>query len=145
MGGVFTDQAAAVTWVQSMVPVDTPPVDVIEDALSESLIVDSEGRAPVDPGYVPTWSGWYSAALVLEYRADVLDQQPGGVTSFTSEGSTVTRSAGATPESLRALAARWRARALGGDTGITVLSLGATAGPLPRSAFEGVTVDADDW
>lgn len=146
MGGVFTDKAAAVAWVQSMIPVDTPPVDVIEGMLAESQVVDSAGRAPVDDGYVPTWSGWYAAALTLEWRADVMDQQPGGVVAFSSEGSTVTRGKGATPASLRALAARWRTRALGMvDGGITVLSLGGTVAPTPRSAFEGVTVDADSW
>lgn len=148
MGGVFTDLASVHTWIRETVAVGTPPVlssDQVSRALCDSRIVDANGRGPRDPGYLPTWSGHYAAALLLETKADMLALAPGAVMSFTSEGSTVTRAAGPTADSLRAIAARHRALAFPGAGTVSVIDLGPRASLAPRSAFEGVTPDVDPW
>lgn len=147
MSGVFTDEVSVRNWVRETAAVDTPPVlspAKVDQAIQDSRIVDEHGRGPRDPGYVPTWAGHYAVALLLEAKADQLALAPGGVTSFTSEGSTVTRAPGPTPDALRGVAARHRGLAFP-TGGVHVIDLGPRAGSVPRSAFEGVTPDADPW
>ena len=66
------------------------------------------------------------------------------VQSFTSEGSTVAKTEGSTAVDFRGLAAYYRGLAF--PTGpVTVIDLGPSLGPVPRSAYEGVTPDDHRW
>lgn len=144
----FTDEEELRAWLGATAAVDVAPTlteQQVREALNASRIVDSEDRAPVDPGYVPTWNGYYSAALLLDMKAAqvVLTKQP-GVQSFSSEGSSVTRTEGATAADFRALAQQYRDLAFPSGP-VQVIDLGPALGPVPRSAFEGVTPDVDPW
>lgn len=144
----FTDEQELRAWLGATAAVDVAPTltgQQVQDALNASRIVDSEDRAPVDPGYVPTWNGYYAAALLLDMKAAqvVLTKQP-GVQSFSSEGSSVTRTEGATAADFRALAQQYRDLAFPSGP-VQVIDLGPALGPVPRSAFEGVTPDVDPW
>ena len=145
---VFTDVGQATAWLESMVsPGTTPtlPDGAVMAALDASRVVDADGRAPVDSEYVPTWNGWYAAALLLEQKAAIATvTRTGGVQSFTSEGSSVTRTEGTTAVQFQALADQYRARAFPSGP-VSVIDLGSTLGPAPRSAFEGVTADDHRW
>lgn len=144
----FTDEEELRAWLGATAAVDVAPTlteQQVLEALNASRIVDSEDRAPVDPGYVPTWNGYYAAALLLDMKAAqvVLTKQP-GVSSFSSEGSSVTRTEGATAADFRALAQQYRDLAFSSGP-VQVIDLGPALGPVPRSAFEGVTPDVDPW
>lgn len=143
-----TDKAKAVAWLKRITSADTAPVLTVDDidlALGQSRVVDSDGRAPTDPGYVDTWNLAYAAALLFELKATLASSTDvGGLQSFTSEGSTFTRRDGTTRDGWLALARQWRTRAAGNGTGITVINIeDPTPGPWPRSSFELDTSRAD--
>lgn len=148
MGVVTTDKAKATEWLTEVVqPATAPalPASAIDDVLDMSQVVDAEGRAPVDDGYVPTYSVYYAAALLLEQKAGrVVVSKVGGVASFTSEGSSVTKTQGSTAVEFRDLAAYYRGLAFPSGP-VTVIDLGPALGPVPRSAYEGVTPDDHRW
>ena len=105
------EEAAA--WLDRTVSASTPPTLTPDDlawVLAQAQIVDSEGRAPTDPGWVPTWDLAYAAADAYELKAErlVVTATP-HVKSFTSEGSSFTRDGGVTADQLLAVASRWRA------------------------------------
>lgn len=138
---LFTDRAEALAWLTAVTQADSVPVlpaGEVDRALDASQVVDSDGRAPVDAGYVPTFNVAYAAALLFDVKASLA--VTGGVLSFTSEGSTVTRK-DVTSADFTALAVLWRSKAFPSGP-VTVIDLGYTGGPVPRSAFEGVTPDA---
>ena len=148
MGVVTTDKTAAFTWLEEAVQPGTAPAlppGAVEAALGMSRVVDSEGRAPVDPGYVDTFSVYYAAALLLEQKAgQAIVSKVGGVVSFTSEGSSVTKTEGSSAVDFRGLAAYYRGLAFPSG-GVHVIDLGPALGPVPRSAYEGVTPDDHRW
>lgn len=148
MGVVTTDKTAAIAWLEEAVQPGTAPTlspEATEAALDMSKVVDSEGRAPVDDGYVPTFNVNYAAALLLEQKAGrVVVSKVGGVASFTSEGSSVTKTQGSTAVEFRDLAAYYRGLAFPSGP-VTVIDLGPALGPVPRSAYEGVTPDDHRW
>lgn len=148
VGVVTTDKAKATEWLIEVVQPDTAPAlsaSAIDDVLDVSQVVDAEGRAPVDPGYVPTWNLFYAAALLLEQKAGrVVVSKVGGVASFTSEGSSVTKTQGSTAVDFRGLAAYYRGLAFPSGP-VSVIDLGPALGPVPRSAYEGVTPDDHRW
>lgn len=148
MGVVTTDRTAATEWLEQMIQPGTTPVlppGSVEQALDASQVVDADGRAPVDDGYVPTFNVNYAAALLLEQKASlVIVTRVGGVSTWSSEGSSVSRTEGSTAADFRALAAWYRGQAFP-TGGVTVIDLGPALGPVPRSAYRGVTPDADPW
>lgn len=148
MGVVTTDRTAAVEWLEQMIQPGTAPVlppGAVEQALDASQVVDAEGRAPVDDGYVPTFNVYYAAALLLEQKAgQAIVSKVGGVVSFTSEGSSVTKTEGSSAVDFRGLAAYYRGLAFPSG-GVHVIDLGPALGPVPRSAYEGVTPDDHRW
>ena len=143
----FTDEEELRAWLGATAAVDVAPTlspEQVSAAINASRVVDAEGCAPVDPGWVATWNGYYAAALLLEQKAGrAVVTKTGGVQSFSSEGSSVTRTEGSTAADFRALAAYYRRLAFPGD--VHVIDLGPALGPVPRSAFEGVTPDVDPW
>ncbi len=143
----FTDEEELRAWLGATAAVDVAPTlspEQVSAAINASRVVDAEGRAPVDPGWVATWNGYYAAALLLDQKAgQAVVTKTGGVQSFSSEGSSVTRTEGSTAADFRALAAHYRRLAFPGD--VHVIDLGPALGPVPRSAFEGVTPDVDPW
>lgn len=67
--------------------------DAMVDAfLHMSLVKDGEGRLPGSPGYQATYALLWAAHLVARRKA-LLSSQSSGVVKFTSEGTTVERSA----------------------------------------------------
>lgn len=143
---LYTDRAQAKAWLEAVVQPDSMPAlppGEVDRALDASQVVDAEGRAPVDAGYVPTFNVAYAAALLFDMKATMSISSGGGILSFTSEGSTVTRK-DVTTADFAALATMWRGRAFPAGP-VTVIDLGYTGGPVPRSAFEGVTPDALSW
>lgn len=140
--GVTTDKDHATQWVTLHSNAAAEPVVDVGLVLGDALVRDSAGLSPVDVGYVPTWNLEYAVALVFDLKATLATTLTGSVQSFTSEGTSVTRSAGATAADFRRLADAWRRKATGGG-GITVISLEGSGGaPLPRSAYDGVTPNA---
>lgn len=144
----FTDETDLRLWLRSTVGADVAPVlseDQIDAAILASRVVDSEGRFVGDDGYEPTWNGWWAAALLADQKAiAAVVTKTAQISSFTSEGSTVTRTEGATEVDFEALAAKFRALAFPASP-VTVIDLGEKAPPLPRSTWEGVTPDVDPW
>lgn len=148
MGVVTTDRTAAIEWLEEAIQPGTAPAlppGAVDAALDMSRVVDAEGRAPVDDGYVDTFNVYYAAALLLEQKAgQAIVSKVARVQSFSSEGSSVTKSAGSTATDFRGLAAYYRGLAFpSGD--VHVIDLGPALGPVPRSAYEGVTPDDHRW
>lgn len=145
---VFTDLGEATRWLEETVsPGTTPtlPSGAIQAALDQSRVVDASGRAPVDDGYTDTWNVYYAAALLMDAKAaQAIVTKVSRVSSFTSEGSSVTRTEGSTAADFRDLAAQYRELAFPSGP-VQVIDLGSALGPVPRSAFEGVTPDVDPW
>lgn len=139
-----TNYVEAVNWVTRNSHAETHPVIDVGccGVLDEARVRDAQGNPPTTAGYQPTWNLPYAVALVFEMKADALAADTTGrITSFTSEGSTVNREAGATATDLMALAKRWRAKATG-TGGLTTIELGGGAPPqVPRSAHYGITTD----
>lgn len=137
-----SNYADAYNWVLHNSHADTHPTIDLDACgiLNEALVRDANGTAPTAPGYQPTWNLPWAVALVYERKADALAADPvGRVTSFTSEGSTVTREGGATTADFLALAKRWKARATGAG-GLAIIELGAPPLPgVPRSSYHGTT------
>ena len=148
MGVVTTDKTAAIEWLEEAIQPGTAPAlspGAVDAALDMSRVVDAEGRAPVDDGYVDTFSVYYAAALLLEQKAgQVIVSKVGRVSSFSSEGSSVTKTEGSTAVDFRGLAAYYRGLAFPSGS-VTVIDLGPALGPVPRSAYEGVTPDDHRW
>lgn len=148
MGVVTTDRVQATEWLNEAVQPGTAPAlspDAVDAALDMSKVVDAEGRAPIDDGYVPTYNVYYAAALLLEQKAGrVVVSKVGGVASWSSEGSSVTKTQGSTAAEFRDLAAHYRNLAFPSGP-VTVIDLGPSLGPVPRSAYEGVTPDDHRW
>ncbi len=142
------DRTQARTTLAGMVSASTPPVLSDADlnaALDAARVVDSEGRAPVDTGYVETFDLNYAAAEALDMRADqMVLTDTGGLTSFTADGASFTKRQGTTADGLRALAARYRSRSAAGATGgIGLIELAPVGRTVPRSWHDGVTTNAD--
>lgn len=119
--------------------------DTVVMLMERNQVADADGRAPGTPGYIST----YSVELTVADLFDLKAVKAAGVQtiSFTSEGSTVSRSA-VDPAAFRALAAQWRAKALpGGGSGLTVIDLRGDGGSarVPRSAYLGETPDTPRW
>lgn len=137
----------ALAWVENRSHATTyPAIDVAGSGiLDEARVRDADGNPPSSPTYRPTWNLPYAVSLVFEMKAEALAADPTGrVTSFTSEGSSVSREGGATAESLSALARRWMKKATGA-TGLSMIELGGgSSHPLPRSAHHGVTINTTD-
>lgn len=145
---VTTDKAQATEWLTEVVQPGTAPAlppGAVDAALDMSRVVDAEGRAPVDDGYVETFNVYYAAALLLEQKAgQAIVSKVARVQSFSSEGSTVAKTEGSTAVDFRGLAAYYRSLAFpSGD--VHVIDLGPALGPVPRSAYEGVTPDDHRW
>lgn len=144
----FTDEEELRAWLGATAAVDVAPTlspEQVTAAVNASRVVDAEGRAPVDPDWVPTWNGYYAAALLLEQKAgQAVVTKTSRVQSFSSEGSSVTRTEGASAADFRALAQQYRDLAFPSGP-VQVIDLGPGLGPVPRSAFEGVTPDVDPW
>ena len=63
--------------------------EVIDLALTRSRVVDSLGRAPVDPSWEPTFDEWLAAADIADQMALKGAMIPtDALTQFTSEGAT---------------------------------------------------------
>ena len=144
----FTSEEELRAWLGATAAVDVAPTltpEQVQAAIDASRIVDSEDRFVGDPGYVPTWNGWYAAALLMDLKAiQAVVTKTSTVMSFSSEGSSVTRSEGSTGADFEALAAKFRGLAFPSGP-VQVIDLGPSSGPVPRSAFEGVTPDVDPW
>lgn len=144
----FTSEEELRAWLGATAAVDVAPAltpGQVQDAIDQSRVVDSDGRAPVDPGWVPTWNGYYVAALLMDMKAaQAVVTKTARVESFSSEGSSVTRSEGSTAAEFRDLARQFRDLAFPSGP-VSVIDLGPSIGPVPRSAFEGVTPDVDPW
>lgn len=139
------DRTTATEWLERIVSTATPPALTagdIDAALDASRVVDSAGLAPIDPGYVDTFNAHYAAALLFDLKATMAaGQDTGGLTAFTSEGSSFTRRQGTTAAGFAALADKHRALAFPGSGGVTVIHLDPdTTGPSPRSAWDVETV-----
>lgn len=148
MGVVTTDRLEAVEWLEATVQPGTAPAlppGAVDAALELSRVVDSEGRAPVHVEYVPTYSVYYAAALLLEQKAgQAIVSKVARVQSFSSEGSSVTKAEGSSAMDFRVLAAYYRNLAFPSGP-VQVIDLGPSLGPAPRSAYEGVTPDDHRW
>lgn len=144
----FTSEQELRAWLGATAAVDVAPTltpGQVQAAIDASRVVDTDGRFIGDPGYVPTWNGYYAAALLLEMKAaQAVVTKTSNITSFSSEGSSVTRTEGATAADFRALAQQYRDLAFPSGP-VSVIDLGPAIGPVPRSAFEGVTPDVDPW
>ena len=144
----FTDEQELRAWLGATAAVDVAPtltVEQVTEAVNASRVVDTDGRFVGDPGYVPTWNGYYAAALLLDMKAaQAVVTKRARVESFTSEGSSVKRSEGSSAADFRALAQQYRDLAFPSGP-VTVIDLGPALGPVPRSAFEGVTPDDHRW
>ena len=143
----FTSEEELRAWLGATAAVDVAPTltpEQVQAAIDASRVVDSEGRAPVDAGWVPTWNGYYAAALLMDQKAvQAVVTKTARIASFSSEGSSVTRSEGSTVQDFEVLAAKFRRLAFPGD--VHVIDLGPALGPVPRSAYEGVTPDDHRW
>lgn len=122
----------------------TPPLSNTElDAcLQDVPLADEEGKAPVDPAWVPTFDYAEAAAQACELRAAKLATTE-QLTSVTSEGTTLQ----STPADWQKLADWWRlkSRADAGSTQAAVLGIGHTSvGGPPRSAWAGYEIDWDN-
>lgn len=144
----FTSEQELRAWLGATVGVDVAPTltpEQVDAAITASRVVDSEGRFLTDPGYVPTWNGYYAAALLLDVKATLaVVTRTGGVSSWSSEGTSVTRTEGSTSVDFADRAAKFRGLALPSGP-VQVIDLGPATGPRPRSEFEGVTPDVDPW
>ena len=144
----FTSEEELRAWLGATAAVDVAPIltpGQVQAAMDASRVVDAEGRFIGDLGYVPTWNGYYAAALLLDMKAaQAVVTKTSSITSFSSEGSSVTRSEGATAADFEALAAKFRGLAFPSGP-VSVIDLGPSTAPAPRSAFEGVTPDVDPW
>ena len=131
------DRAQAIEWLQRLMG-GAPPEITSEDitrALDQSRVVDGEGRAPVDAGYVETLNVHYAASLLFDLKADLaVATDAGGIQSFTSEGSSFTRRPGSGADQFRAVARRYRELAFPSGGGLTVIELNPERRTLPRSA-----------
>lgn len=133
------------TRLAEMVSASTPPVlseADLDAALDAARVVDSDGRAPVDEGYVETFDLNYAAGAALDMKADRYTlADTGGLESFTSEGSAFRRRTGTDASGFRSLADRYRARstAAGGSGALSVIEVSTLAGAAPRSATSVVT------
>lgn len=121
-------------WLSRVTSASTPPTltdDDVNDALDASRIIDLEGRAPVDDGYVETFDRHYAASLLFDLKADLAEAaDTGGLESFSSEGTSFRRREGTGPAGFRALAASYRDRSsVATSSGISVINLE------PRDAF----------
>jgi hypothetical protein len=132
------DRTEALTALTDMVQASTPPTltdDQLNGFLDASRVVDTDGRAPVDAGYVETFDLDYAAALAFETKADhAALSDTGGLESFTSEGSAFKRRPGTGYEGFMALARKYRARSVAGGGAISVINLEPEGGMVPRSA-----------
>lgn len=132
--------------LDNMVSASTPPVLSVTDldaALDAAQVVDGDGHAPIDDGYVETFNLAYAAAEAFDMKADrAIATDTGGLESFTSEGSAFKRRRGTGPDGFRALAARWRARAAG-DGGLSVIEVSATPRRSWPRSLSGVVTNAD--
>lgn len=144
----FTSEEELRAWLSATAAVDVAPAlspGQVQAAIDASRIVDSEGRFLPDPGYVPTWNGWHAAAQLMDQKAiQAVVTKTSRVQSFSSEGSSVTRSEGSTAADFEALAAKFRGLAFPSGP-VQVIDLGPSTAPAPRSAFEGVTPDDHRW
>ena len=131
------NRTEALQWLTETVAATTPPVltdQQLEAFLDAARIVDSDGRAPVDDGYVETFDLNYAAAEAFEAKAvQAAATDAGGLESFTSEGSAFKRRPGTGYDGFMALAASFRAKSSAGGTGINVISLEPYGGHMPRS------------
>lgn len=126
----------ATVWLQRLLGSAPPEITAedITDALNQSKVVDEDGRAPIDDGYVETFNVHYAASLLFDLKADLaVASDAGGIQSFTSEGSSFTRRPGSGADQFRAVARRYRDLAFPG-TSITVIELNPERHTLPRSA-----------
>lgn len=132
------NRTEALQWLTETVKATTPPVldqAALDAALDASRVVDSDGRAPVDDGYVETFDLNYAAAEAFEAKAvAALAGDTGGLESFTSEGSAFKRRPGTGYDGFMALAASFRAKSTAGGGSISVISLEPYGGQVPRSA-----------
>lgn len=132
------NRTEALQWLTDTVAATTPPVltdQQLEAFLDAARVVDSDGRAPVDDGYVETFDLNYAAAEAFEAKAvQAAATDAGGLESFTSEGSAFKRRPGTGYDGFMALAASFRAKSTAGGTGISVISLEPYGGQVPRSA-----------
>lgn len=144
----FTDEEELRAWLGATAAVDVAPTlspAQVTAAITASRVVDTEGRAPIDAGWVPTWNGYYAAHLLLKQKAtQAVVTKVAGVSSWSSEGTSVSRTEGATAEQFRLAAQEFLDLAFPSGP-VSAIDLGPASGPLPRSAFEGVTPDVDPW
>lgn len=145
MGVVTTDRNTAKAWLEQTVKPGTTPVlpdSALDTALDTWRVVDAAGRAPIDPDYVPTWNLHYLAGELFEQKAGMaVVTKTATLSSWSSEGSSVARREGSTAADFWGLAAYHKRLAF--PTGpVSIIDLGPALGPVPRSAYEGVTPDA---
>lgn len=141
------NRTEALAWLTDTVKATTPPVltdTQLEAFLDASRIVDHDGHAPVHEDYVETFDVNHAAALAFESKATAsLAGDTGGIESFTSEGSAFKRRPGSGYAQFMALADMYRAKSVHAG-GITVITMNPDARLAnPRSAFDGVTTNAD--
>ncbi|HLR97099.1 MAG TPA: hypothetical protein VK053_21440, partial [Jiangellaceae bacterium] len=129
------NRTEALQWLAETVAATTPPVltdQQLEAFLDAARIVDPDGRAPIDDGYVETFDLNYAAAEAFEAKAvAALAGDTGGLESFTSEGSAFKRRAGTGYDGFMALAASFRARSTAGGGSISVIALEPHGGQMP--------------
>src|SRR5690625_4544010 len=121
-------RAQALAWLRDTVAATTPPVltnDHLEGFLDAARIIDPDGRAPIDDGYVETFDLHYAAAEAFEAKAiQAAATDTGGIESFTSEGSAFKRRPGTGYDRFMALAASFRGKSTaGGGSMISVIAL----------------------
>jgi hypothetical protein len=141
---LVVNREEARTRLAEIVSASTPPVLSTADldaALDASRVVDADGRAPVDEGYLETFDLDYAAAEAFDLKADrALATDTGGLESFTSEGSAFKRRPGTGADGFQLLAVRYRGRSLAAATGpLSVIEVSTLAGASPRSATSVVT------
>ena len=131
----------AITALSGLVAADVgDDWDALASALAASRLVDETGLAPVDEGWTPTWDLNYAAFVFLERRATLMVlRDEGGVSSFTSEGSSFTMSGGSSAQEIRQVAYDFREKSTAGAGTVTVIDLIPQGGLRPRSWDETVT------
>ena len=108
----------------------------LQAAIDAVRVVDAEGRAPIDDGYVPTSDLYLAAAVYLELLAARMMLQPAGLESVTSEGTTM-KFRDRAPGDLFALARWYRSQSPLSrmSTQVAVVELDNDGDWFPRSNF----------
>lgn len=144
MATTTTNLDEAINFIEAYAGTKHAPVITeadIKGILEQAQVVDAKGTPPTAPGYKTTWNLEYAVSLAFERKAAAALSTTGELTSFTSEGTSITRAGQATSTDFYNQANRWKAKATNA-TGINIIQLDSTVTPAkPRSAYWGETPD----